>query len=372
MLRYSIYIMKRIVIDARESGTSTGRYLDKLIEYLYKLKPDYEVILLAKPHRVDFYKQIAPNYQTIVTTCKEFTFAEQLAYLWQIKKLKADLVFFPMVHQPVLYPGKTVTTMQDLTTVRFRNPSKNWLVFTFKQTVYKAVNWLVAHRAKRLITPTEFVKQDVVNYTKVRPSKITVTLESADKITDKPEAFKVAEGKRFIMYVGRPLAHKNLNRLVDAFQILHAEQADLHLVLAGKFDNGYKQLKNYADHHGATNIIFTDFVSEGQLRWLYEHAEVYVFPSLSEGFGLPGLEAMQYGLPVTASNATCLPEVYRDAALYFNPLSTEDMADKIAQILNDQALAKQLASKGAALVKSYSWQRMAEQTLAVFDDALQD
>ena len=94
--------MKRIVIDARESGTSTGRYLDKLIEYLYKLKPNYEVILLVKPHRQAYFQKIAPSYQTVITPYKEFTFGEQLGFKKQIKKLKPDLVFFPMVQQPVL------------------------------------------------------------------------------------------------------------------------------------------------------------------------------------------------------------------------------------------------------------------------------
>ncbi|HXB12102.1 MAG TPA: glycosyltransferase family 1 protein, partial [Bacteroidia bacterium] len=119
--------MKKVVIDARESGTTTGRYVDKLIEYLYILKPDYEVVVLTKPRRVAFLKQIAPQYNVIETPFKEFTFAEQLSLKFQIDKLHADLVHFPMVQQPILYGGKTVTTMQDLTTVRFRNPLTNWV-----------------------------------------------------------------------------------------------------------------------------------------------------------------------------------------------------------------------------------------------------
>lgn len=372
MLRYSIYIMKRILIDARESGTSTGRYLDKLIEYLHKAKPDYDVVLLCKPHRVDYLKTIAPTYTIETTSYKEFSFGEQLGFWWQIRSFKPDLVFFPMVQQPILYTGRVVTTMQDLTTLRFRNPATNPLIFTIKRWVYWFVNWLAVRKSHLLLTPTEFVKQDIVKQLGANPDKITVTLEAADKITDAPEPFKPIQGKRFIMYVGRPLPHKNLNRLVDAFQLLHAEQPDLHLVLAGKTDTGYKQLKNYADHHGVRNVVFTDFVSEGQLRWLYEHASAYVFPSLSEGFGLPGLEAMQYDLPVVSSNATCLPEVYQDAAVYFNPHNSEDMADKIGLVLDDKQLAKELATKGRALVKTYSWERMAKQSLDVFRKSLGD
>ncbi len=361
--------MKRIVIDARESGTTTGRYLDKLVEYLHKLPTEHEFILLVKEGRVSFYKQIAPRFKTIVTPYKEFTFGEQLGFKKQVTSLHADLVFFPMVQQPVWYKGKVVTCMQDLTTIRFRNPSKNWLAFTIKREVYKWVNKKVAKKSLHLITPTDFVKQDVANYCKVNPKKITVTYESADKITVPAEPIKKLVGKKFLLAVGRPAANKNLPRLIDAYAILKRDNPDLSLVFAGKFNSEYEKLQAYAQSKAA-DIVFTDFVSEGELRWLYENAKVYVFPSMSEGFGLPGLEAMQYNLPVAASNATCLPEVYKNAAQYFNPFSASHMAAKIQQLLDNKQLATKLTNNGQALLKTYSWQRMAKQTLAVFDAAL--
>jgi hypothetical protein len=114
--------MSKIVIDARESGTSTGRYVDKLIEYLRQLKPEHEVVLLAKKHRLDYLKSIAPSFKTVATPYREFTFGEQVGFKRQIDSLHADLVHFPMVQQPVWYRGRVVTTMQDLTGIRFRNP----------------------------------------------------------------------------------------------------------------------------------------------------------------------------------------------------------------------------------------------------------
>jgi glycosyltransferase involved in cell wall biosynthesis len=361
--------VKRIVIDARESGTSTGRYVDKLIEYLHRLKPDYEVLLLAKPHRQDFLKGIAPNFGIVPCPIKEFTFAEQLKLLKQIKSLKADLVHFPMVQQPVLYRGLTVTTMQDLTTIRFRNPAKNWLVFNTKREVYKWVNKRVARKSKLLIAISGFVKNDVADYCGVSPDKITVTYEAADRITEAPKSVPGVK-EPFILYVGRPAANKNLARLIDAFKILRPGHPELQLVFTGKLNSEYRRLQKHAA--GDKDIVFTDFASEAQLRWLYENAKAYVFPSLSEGFGLPGLEAMQYGLPVVSSNATCLPEIYQDAAVYFDPLNTQDMAKQISAVLDDPKLARQLASKGSALVKTYSWQRMAQQTLDVYKKALGD
>src|SRR3990167_10594431 len=132
--------MPRIVIDARESGTSTGRYIDKVIEHLSKLKSEHQFIVLTKEHRIKYIKKVAPNFDIIESPYKEFSFSEQIDLLKQIKKLNADLVHFGMVQQPILYRGKVVTTMHDLTTARFTNPSKNWLVFKFKQQVYKWVN----------------------------------------------------------------------------------------------------------------------------------------------------------------------------------------------------------------------------------------
>lgn len=360
----------KLVIDARESGTTSGRYVDKLIEYLHALGLEYKVVLLAKTHRISFLKTIAPNFAVVETRHKEFSFAEQFGLLWQIRSLKADLVHFPFVQQPIFYRGKVVTTMQDLTTLRFRNPSKNWLIFTVKQWVYKWVNKRAAHKSAALITPTEFVKDDVARFAGINTRKVTVTYEAADKITDQPEPVAGLEDSQFIMYVGRPQAHKNLGRLIEAFAVLKQSQPDLKLVLAGKKDALYKQHERNVKKLGVPDVVFTDFVSEGQLRWLYEHTAAYIFPSLSEGFGLPGLEAMVHGAPVVSSNATCLPEVYGDAALYFDPLDVANMADQISKVLASEKLRQELVVKGRGQIAKYSWRRMAGQTLEVYTHVL--
>lgn len=362
--------MPKIVIDARESGTSTGRYIDKLIEYLCKLGVSHKVVVLTKKKRLDYIKSIAPKFEAHTTRFKEFTFGEQLGLLKQIRSLKPDLVFFPAVQQPILYRGTVVTTMQDLTTTRYKNPAKNSVVFWIKQSVYKVVNRLVAKKSKAIITYTNFVKDDVARYTRINSRKITAIYLGADKITDKPEPVEGLENRDFIMYIGRPLPHKNLRRLIDAFALIRQSHPELRLVLAGKKDSLYKRHEKYASKKGIKNIIFTGFVSEGQLRWLYENTKAYVFPSLSEGFGLPGLEAMVHGAPVVSSNATCLPEVYKDGAHYFSPESTEDMATKIAEVIDDKKLSQQLVAKGHSVAASYSWERMAKQTLEVFEQAL--
>ncbi len=362
---------KHIVIDAREYATSTGRYVSRLLQYLDGLDEVNRYTVLLKPQDIDKFNPQSANFTKLACPYKEFTFQEQLGLLRQITRLHPDLVHFAKDHQPVLYRGTKVTTMHDLTTMRFTNPDKQALVFRFKQAVYKWVVKRVAHSSQRIITPTEFVKQDVINYTHVSPLKITVTLEAADAITDTPVPFKQLEGKQFIMYVGRPTPHKNLPRLIAAFRELRGHYPHLQLVLAGKLDKNYQHIKQQVESEQIANIIFTDFVTEGQLRWLYEHCAAYVFPSLSEGFGLPGLEAMMHGAPVVSSNATCLPEVHGDAAHYFDPTDTQSMTDAINEVLSDTALRQRLIDAGHQRAARFSWHRMAEQTLAIYNDLLQ-
>ncbi|MEJ0072812.1 MAG: glycosyltransferase family 1 protein [Candidatus Saccharibacteria bacterium] len=360
----------KIVIDARESGTTTGRYIDKLIEHMHRIGTDHSVIILTKAERTDFFAGIAPDFVVIQTPFKEFTFNEQIGFRRQLNGLEADLVHFGMVQQPVLYRGRVVTTMHDLTTARFRNPDKDPLVYLVKQQIYKWVNKKAARKSDAIIAISQYTKDDVVAFTHTNPDRVHVIYEAADLITQKPVPVEGLESKQFIMYVGRPTPHKNLGRLIEAFTVLQKARPDLHLVLAGKKDANYERHARYVYEHDVPNVVFTDFISDAQLRWLYEHCKAYVFPSLSEGFGLPGLEAMMHGAPVVSSNATCLPEVYGEAASYFDPLDISDMAAKIGEVLEDPVLREDLIDKGKKQAAKYSWDRMAEQTLAIYDTVL--
>jgi glycosyltransferase involved in cell wall biosynthesis len=168
------------------------------------------------------------------------------------------------------------------------------------------------------------------------------------------------------MYVGRPLPHKNLDRLVEAFASLHSARPNLLLAIVGANHVLFERLKDRIKAFGWQNIVFTGFVTDGQLRWLYEHCKLYIFPSLSEGFGLPGLEAMVAGAPVVSSNATCLPEIYDGAAYYFDPYNVADITRAIQDVLSNQQLQQKLITTGEKRAAEFSWQRMAEQTLDIY------
>ncbi len=359
----------KIAIDARELRTSSGRYVERLLHYLQKLEGnEHDFTVLLKPADMAGWQPSSPRFQAVACPHQEFTFDEQFGLRRQLNGLDLDLVHFPFAQQPVWYGGRTVTTIQDLTTLRFDNPAKNPLLFRVKQRVYGYVVKRAAHNALQLITPSQFVKDDVARYAGVDPGKITVTYEAADPIEQSPEPLPELAGKKFIMYVGRPTPHKNLRRLIEAFAVLRAEHPNLLLVLAGKKDTNYQMIEAAA--HTQKGLVFTGQVTESQLRWLYENCAAYVFPSLSEGFGLPGLEAMVHGAPVISSSATCLPEIYGEAAHYFDPTDTQAMADAINEVLTDKELRLRLVETGRRQVQKYSWQRMAEQTLAVYEAAL--
>lgn len=363
----------RIAIDARELSTSTGRYVERLLHYLQKVDNEHDYLVLLKPADVAKWQPTNPRFKPVACPHKEFTFAEQISLKKQLDQLKPDLVHFAMPQQPIRYRGNKITTFHDLTTLRFNNPTKNWLVFKFKQQVYRLVIKSAARHSRALIAISQFTKFDVAKFTSVTAEKITVIYEAADPITEAPKAVDGLADEPFIMYVGRPTPHKNLERLVEAFGQISQVKPGVKLVLAGKYDQNYARIKQLVDKGGLTDsVIFTDFISESQLRWLYEHCSAYVFPSLSEGFGLPGLEAMAHGAPVVASRASCLPEIYGEAAHYFNPLDSHDIAAKVVDVLSDEKLRQNLITKGRAQAAKYSWQTMATQTLEVYKKALNE
>lgn len=364
--------MKKIVIDARELRTSTGRYVERLLAYLQEVDTDlsHRYVVLLKPKDMEGWSPKSKRFTKVACRYKEFTFGEQLGFAWQLYRLKASLVHFPMVQQPILYQRKVVTTMQDLTTLRFSNPTKNQLVFRFKQRVYRWVNRVAARKSRAIITPTEFVKDDVAKFTHTNSRKITVTYEAGDTIEAAAEPIEELLGKQFIMYVGRPTPHKNLEGLIAAYALMKESRPDLHLVLAGKTDKNFKRHAAAVEKDAIRDVHFTGFISDGKLKWLFENCAAYVFPSLSEGFGLPGLEAMSCGAPVVASNATCIPEVLGDAAHYFDPYDVHDMVRAISDVLDKPALRQKLIADGKKQVGKYSWKRMAEQTLDVYNQVL--
>ncbi len=178
---------------------------------------------------------------------------------------------------------------------------------------------------------------------------------------------QIKSKKPYLLYVGNAFPHKNLEHLIKAFKTILSLEPSLELVLVGEIDDFYKSFQTLCKEMGIEkNVIFAGRVSDRELKQLYQNALIYVFPSLCEGFGLPGLEAMKNGLPVVSSDSSCLPEIYGDAALYFNPQNTEEMVKAILEPLNNKELRDKLIKKGYKRIKKFSWQKCAQETLEIY------
>lgn len=354
-----------IAIDARIINSSTGRYVERLVTYLQDVDTENEYSILVPTKDKDFWKPRNANFTVRTVDFDNYSFAEQLGFKKYLKKLNADLVHFCMPQQPLSYKGKKVTTFHDLTLLNTYNSDKNWFIFHAKQKVGKYVFKKVAEDNNELIAISEFTKNELIEFAPIAAEKTTLIYEASDVSQIPPKKYDLPF-KQYILYVGSQSDYKNIKRLGDAHQILLAKYPDLGLVLAGSKNASALKNEAYFNERKYKNIHFTGFVSDPELSWLYTHAQAYVFPSLMEGFGLPGLEAMGYGTPVVSSKASCLPEVYGQAAHYFDPTDTSDMAEAIDQVLSDDKIRTRLSKAGYKQIKKYSWKKMAKETHAVY------
>lgn len=361
--------MSHIAIDARIINSTTGTYVERLLTYLEKIDTTNQYSVLVPTKDLNYWKPTNKNFTVIAADFANYSFGEQIGFKSFLDKLTPDLVHFCMPQQPILYTGNHVTTVHDLTLLETYNSDKNWLVFHAKQFVGKFVFKRVAKTSTHIITPTHYVKNSFAEFANIPKEKITVTYEAADTHGSAETPVDIPF-KEFILYVGQQSDYKNIKRLGDAHQKLLETHPTLGLVLVGKKTAAHVKNETYFNKKGYKNIHFTGFVSNEQLGWLYHHCKAYIFPSLMEGFGLPGLEAMAYGAPVVSSDRTCLPEVYEKAAWYFDPEDVDDMAERIGQVLDDKVLRNSLIENGKNQVQWYSWRKMAEQTHAVYLDAL--
>ncbi|MCH7758780.1 glycosyltransferase family 4 protein [Patescibacteria group bacterium] len=177
--------------------------------------------------------------------------------------------------------------------------------------------------------------------------------------------------KPYLLYVGNAFPHKNLERLVSSFKIILKDKPYLKLVLVGQIDYFYQRLEKLVQRLGLkTKVIFTGKVTDQELFWLYNNALVYLCPSLEEGFGLPGLEAMARNLPVICSNQGPLPEIYKQAAIYFNPENIQQMAEMILKVVGNEDLREKLKKAGQIQSQKYSWLQCAQETLVVYKSVM--
>lgn len=367
----SILRYMHIAIDARIISSSTGRYVERLLTYLQDLDENNHYSILVRKKDLDFWKPKNDNFQIVEADYANYSFSEQIGLLKLLNALKPDLVHFCMPQQPIFYRGNKVTSIHDLTLLKTYNSDKNWLVYHLKQAIGRFVFRSVVRHSRYIITISDTSKRELESrYTQARGKVIRTYLAAEMRTTEESEY--PLPSKNFILYVGQQSDYKNVRRLGDAHQKLLSEHPDLYLILVGKIDGSAKRTKDYFDSKEYKQIIFTGFVEDNELNWLYTHTQAYIFPSLMEGFGLPGLEAMLKGAPVVSSNASCLPEIYQKAAHYFDPVKVDDMSHAINDVISNKDLRDRLVAAGNEQVAKFSWEKTAEETLTVYKKALKE
>lgn len=372
----------RIGIDARMYSarfTGIGRYNYELIHHLAAFdKENTYVIFLNEPEFEEF-ELFAPNIEKVLVNARHYSLAEQTTFLKKIWEAKIDLMHFTHFNSPLLYKGKQVVTIHDLTLSYY--PGKKMTAPHYR-AAYNLSIWSVTQKAQRVIAITENTKQDVMELLHVPEEKIRVIYEgAAETFQDDKDPAKLAGIREkynltrpYILYAGVWRSHKNVTGLIEAFGIMVRDLGfEGDLVITGRQDPLYHEVPETIERLGLQDRVHcVGLVPEEDLGLLFNGARTYVFPSFYEGFGLPALEAFAAGIPLAASNTSCLPEVCgKDNALFFNPHDPKEMAQVILRACSDEELRQKLIANGKKRLKVFSWQKMARETHAVYIDALQ-
>lgn len=370
----------KIGIDIRLWGVKhagIGRYTEELIKNLQEVDEENVYVLFCR--KAD--KEEIPErkgWRKVVADIPHYSLKEQILLPGIFSKEKLDLLHVPHFNVPILYRGKFIATIHDVLWHEFRGTDVTTLpasLYLIKHLGYRFVVNNTLHRATKIITPTNTIKNNLTERFGISPEKIAVTYEGA------PVHFHISiyESKRilekygirkpYLLYVGSLYPHKNVESIIRALKLVKESVA---LVIVSSRNVFAERFMKFIEKEGAQELVkLLGYVPDEELAVLYKNAEAFVFPTLSEGFGLPGLEAMTAGTPVICSDIPVLHEVYGDAALYFNPKDANDIANKIMLIYANEKLQEELITKGEKQAKQYSWHKMAEETLVVYDKVLE-
>ena len=273
---------------------------------------------------------------------------------------------------PFFSPIPVVVTIHDVIPHVF---PKKYLSNILERIYYETAIRVSIKRSKKIITISEFSKQELIKHYGVKPEKIAITLLAYNRAFKKIQdsaLLKLVREKynihdKYLLAIGGSEYRKNMQRLIHVYQ-KHFSHAYKLIVIGGKWRDTDLPGKYASDN----NIRFLTNIPEEDLIAIYNMAEVFVFPSFYEGFGIPVLEGMACGVPVVTSNVSSMPEVGGDAAIYFDPYNEDDMAEKIGRVLQDELLRKTMIAKGLDKVKEYSWEKCAAETLQVYREVLKN
>lgn len=366
------------VSPTAQNHAGLGRYAGEIARALADYRPEVELAL--------FYNRqgdaCLPDYlshlpqQTVKVGNKPWRMGVLLSQMtrWPLDKTFGAVDIFHATNHLLAHfrQAKTVFTLHDLIFLHYPEyhlPYNRWYL-TFAMPRY-------LRAADVIITPSECTRRDAINFYGLPEHKIKVIYEAASPIfkpkTDLAQLERVRQKyqlpDKFILHVATIEPRKNLSRLLDAFKALLADWPDLKLVFIGKkgwlYDKFFQKLQTLGLEE---YVIFPGFVDEADLPACYQLAELFVYPSLYEGFGLPPLEAMACGTAVVCSNSSSLPEVIGDGGLLVNPTDTAALTEALQRVLSDATLRQDLAQRALVQAQKFSWQRAADALAAVYQE----
>ncbi len=378
----------RVGIDARMYGdrfTGIGHYNVELTNRLFALtadRPGWEWRLYLAPREhaqwVATHGDRWPQVTAVVAAAKHYSVGEQTSLWWQLQREKCDLVHFTNFNGPVAYRGRKVVTIHDLTLAAHPPAGASGL----KLGAYRGLITHMINTADCVVTVSDHTAKDVLGgellNTKIDQSKVrAIKLGGPKRQVIDPTVVaevraKYGLGGRYVLYMGNWKPHKNLPRLVQAFDQLADTDLSLELVLTGKptgEDCGTAAAIAQSAHRGRIKPL--GYIDRGDIAAVMAGAAVYGFPSLYEGFGLPALDALAVGTPVAAAGVSSLPEVCGEAARYFDPLNVDEMAAVIGSVLNDNTVRRALTAAAERQLAQYDWGECAEVTLGVYEAVLE-
>jgi len=369
----------KIGIDARMFGSSEtgiGNYVKNLVANILKIDHENEYVLFVMRNRInDPEIPTANNLKKVPVQSHWYTWNEQLVFPWIIYKEKLDLMHFTHFNVPLFYRKPFIVTIHDVTPLFFPGHKMNSII---RRNAFKLAFSNAVRSSIKIISVSNFTKDQIVANFRVNAEKIITIYEGAghifqketnyDKIKKIKEKYKIT--KPFILYVGVWRNHKNITGLIRAFDILRNKyKLDIQLVLGGQEDAYYPEVRqtweklNLSEH-----IVRPGFIKDDEILTFFKLAKVLARPSFIEGFAMVDLEAMSAGVPVVASNSSCLREILNDAALYFDPLNIEEMAKVLNKVITDKKLRENLIQKGFRRFKEFNWEKCARETLRIYSD----
>lgn len=370
------YLCMRIGIDARLIGeTGVGRYIRNLLSDYQKKDTRNTYVLYLPPAWYETYTP-AGNFEKRCVRVRWHTVWEQIVMPIVAMNDHLDVLHVPYFTVPILYPGKIIVTIHDLTVLHFPTGKATTLPYPFyalRYLGYLAVLSLGLWRASKVIAVSKATKQEIIDHFKVNPAKIQIISEGIDaRFQHVPKKMPREIRGSYFLYVGNAYPHKNLEMLVRSFaQFLRSYPLyrPTKLVLVGKEDFFYKKLKRMAESFPeCRSIVFFDKADDRQLTSLYFWADALVYPSKMEGFGLPTLEALTLGCPVVCSDIPVFHEILGDIPLYVDIRSTGDLTRAFVAVkTNGRAIRKRIKKQMTNLVKNYSWDKAGKETRELYE-----